>query len=310
MQTFEVDVGGKTYEVDAPDAKTAWQWANVTHQQKTAKAAAVLAADREKYSPTAGMSGAEKFLAGAGKAFTDMGRGVSQIFGGTSTDDVEESRRLDAPLMKTGAGMAGNITGNVAAALPTAFIPGVNTVTGGALVGAGLSAMQPVGQNESRLQNAAIGGATGAALPAAMSGYRAARAALYDPLAGQGRVLGGALARSSGDRAQELARTLRSSQGAATPGVNLSAGTRSGNEGISALEDAIRSQLPSGELARTGQINRNALADALRGVGGSPEQIAAAEATREGAAQTLYGLSEATPCAKVWHRKRNKLRQD
>lgn len=30
-QTFEVDVKGITYEVDAPDANTAWSWANQTH---------------------------------------------------------------------------------------------------------------------------------------------------------------------------------------------------------------------------------------------------------------------------------------
>ena len=33
MATYEVDVGGKTYEVDAPDPNTAWQWANQTHQK-------------------------------------------------------------------------------------------------------------------------------------------------------------------------------------------------------------------------------------------------------------------------------------
>lgn len=32
MPTYEVDVGGKTYEVDAPDPNTAWQWANYTHK--------------------------------------------------------------------------------------------------------------------------------------------------------------------------------------------------------------------------------------------------------------------------------------
>jgi hypothetical protein len=32
MPTYEVDVGGKTYEVDAPDPNTAWQWANFTNQ--------------------------------------------------------------------------------------------------------------------------------------------------------------------------------------------------------------------------------------------------------------------------------------
>jgi hypothetical protein len=31
MATFEVDVGGVTYEVDAPDENTAWQWANQAH---------------------------------------------------------------------------------------------------------------------------------------------------------------------------------------------------------------------------------------------------------------------------------------
>jgi len=31
MKTFEVDIGGKTYEVDAPDANTAWNWAKATH---------------------------------------------------------------------------------------------------------------------------------------------------------------------------------------------------------------------------------------------------------------------------------------
>jgi hypothetical protein len=32
-KTFEVDIEGKTYEVDAPDEKTAWAWANQTHVQ-------------------------------------------------------------------------------------------------------------------------------------------------------------------------------------------------------------------------------------------------------------------------------------
>jgi hypothetical protein len=38
MATYEVDVGGKTYEVEAPDPNTAWQWANYTHQQSIAAA--------------------------------------------------------------------------------------------------------------------------------------------------------------------------------------------------------------------------------------------------------------------------------
>lgn len=74
------------------------------------------------YDPTEGMSGTDKFLAGAGKAMVDVGRGVRQYLpnsmGGLSNDDIAEARRLDAPLMKTGAGTAGNIVGNVAMAAP------------------------------------------------------------------------------------------------------------------------------------------------------------------------------------------------
>ena len=33
MPTYQVDVGDKTYEVDAPDSNTAWQWAYTTHAQ-------------------------------------------------------------------------------------------------------------------------------------------------------------------------------------------------------------------------------------------------------------------------------------
>src|SRR3990167_6164194 len=40
MATYEVDVGGSTYEVDAPDETTAWKWANATHVQGPKPAAA------------------------------------------------------------------------------------------------------------------------------------------------------------------------------------------------------------------------------------------------------------------------------
>jgi len=33
MPTFDVDIGKQTYEVDAPDERTAWAWANQTHQK-------------------------------------------------------------------------------------------------------------------------------------------------------------------------------------------------------------------------------------------------------------------------------------
>jgi hypothetical protein len=238
--------------------------------------------------PTEGMSTFEKLAAGAGKAVYDIGRGAGQMLGLVSDKDVAKARELDAPLMKTGAGMAGNIGGNILASLPALAIPGAQGVAGAALTGAGMAALQPTTADESRLKNMALGGAMGAALPAAVSGLKAAKAALYDPLAGQERIIGGALNRAAGSDAATLAQALRGNS-AATPGVRLSAGQVGGSEGLSALEDAITSALPSGELARAGRSNRAALADALRGVAKTPEDMAAAIDAREEAAKALYG---------------------
>ena len=116
---------------------------------------------RQSVDPTEGMTGGQKALAGAGKAFVDVSRGVKQITGFAPQAEIDEAKRLDAPLMRTGAGIAGNIGGNMALFAPTALIPGVNTYTGAGLVGAGMGAMQPVGSGESRVANTALGGVAG-----------------------------------------------------------------------------------------------------------------------------------------------------
>jgi hypothetical protein len=115
--------------------------------------------------PTSGMSGTEKFLAGTGKAFVDIGRGARQLFSNNPElqGEIDESRRLDRPLMSTKSGLAGNIVGNIAATAPAAFIPGANTAVGATLAGSVLAGLQPVAEDESRLMNTVIGGATGLA---------------------------------------------------------------------------------------------------------------------------------------------------
>lgn len=134
--------------------------------------------------PTIGMSGSERFLAGAGKAFSDLGQGALQVAEtpavrravstinpvagmgaqflpkAPTSGEVQETRRLDAPLMRTGAGLAGNITGNIAATLPAMAIPGANTYAGASLIGGALGGLQPVA-DESRAGNIALGGGTG-----------------------------------------------------------------------------------------------------------------------------------------------------
>lgn len=146
---------------------------------------------QEKYGATSTMGGAEKLRAGFGKAFVDLGRGAAQFGAGVAdfvaprqqtlsdliTADgesrdpsrvaemrrqVEESRRLDAELMKSGSAKVGNLLGNVAATIPALAIPGANTVAGAGVVGAGLGLLQPSTSTKETLTNTAIGGAAGA----------------------------------------------------------------------------------------------------------------------------------------------------
>ncbi len=157
MARFEVtSPDGKRYEVNAPDGAT---------QDEIISFAQSRFAPIEKHqpaSPTDDMSGGQKFFAGVGKGMVDIGRGAKQMLGMGNQAEIDESRRLDAPLMNSGAGIAGNVVGNLAAALPTMLIPGANSVAGAALVGGGLNALQPTSGDESRLQNAATGAALGA----------------------------------------------------------------------------------------------------------------------------------------------------
>lgn len=178
--------------------------------------------------PTAGMSGTDKFLAGAGKAFVDLGRGVGQLTGQVSRDDIKESRRLDAPLMNTGAGMAGNIAGNIAALVPTAAIPGVNTVGGAAALGAATGLIAPSESTGETVMN--VGGG------ALMSGGAQKLAnALTNPV------------KSSLSPEQ-----IRLATVAQNEGIPLSASQQTGNKVLRAL-DAAFENIPSTAGAQAAQ---------------------------------------------------------
>lgn len=128
----------------------------------------------------------ENVAAGAGKTMYDVARGGGQrlrevieaitprkvgelvtgqrntladTLGLPNQADVDASRTRDAALSATGGGKVGQVVG----ALPVALIPGANTYTGAALVGAGMGALQPTAADESVAKNVALGGASGAA---------------------------------------------------------------------------------------------------------------------------------------------------
>ena len=176
MPTFEITApDGRVFEVTGPDGSTAEQaLAQVQAQYKAPPAA------QPSYDPTEGMSGTEKFLAGAGKGMTDVARGVGQLVGMVDKQDVDEAKARDAALADTGAGMAGEVIGNLAltaipgagagalatkgamAVLPTA-VRALAPTAGGALSGAAVSGTTaPVATGETRLGNAGYGAAGGA----------------------------------------------------------------------------------------------------------------------------------------------------
>lgn len=211
--------------------------------------------------PTEGMSGFDKFAAGAGKAVADMGRGVGQVLGMVSQQDIDEAKARDKALMDTGAGMAGNFAGTVAALAPAAFIPGAGTVGGAAAIGGLQGALLTPGGLVDRAKAALFGagaGAVGAKLGQVMSkaaprGVPADQQLLLDSGVSltPGQNLGG-LAKNAEDKATSLMFTGNVIQNARKRGVedfNRAAMARAeipgvsaggiGNEGVASLRQGL-----------------------------------------------------------------------
>ena len=120
-------------------------------------------ADMERMAdPLAGTRPSYRFAAGYGKAGADIARGLGQAVGLVDREEVAEARRRDEPLMRSGAGMAGNIAGNIAALAPTAAIPGAATLRGAAAIGAGVGAASPSTSTGETALNVLGGAALGA----------------------------------------------------------------------------------------------------------------------------------------------------
>jgi len=238
--------------------------------------------------PTEGMSGYEKFAAGMGKALTDIGLGTRQLFNLASKEEVEEKRRLDAALMKTGAGMAGNIAGGVGFMAPLAIIPGAATIPGAALAGAALGAVEPVGEGDSRAGNVMRGAALSAAVPAAIAGYRGAKS-LAEPFyqGGRERITGRALQQFGGD---DVASKVANATGELVPGSKPTLAEATQSAGLSTLQRSayatnprLKDAMDARELA-----NNAARVQALRSIGGEPGRLEFFEASRNAVADDLY----------------------
>jgi len=231
--------------------------------------------------------------------------------------DVAASRQIDAPLMATTAGSAGNIAGKVAATIPAAFIPGANGLVGATLIGGAQGLLEPTTADESVTRNALVGAAGGAAGYGAGklvgAGVRAARAAA-EPFfqAGQQRIVGRALNSAAGGQADQVRNALEAAAqpfvGPAQPGLErtvmgeivpgsiptvgqVAAGA--GNAGVAALERAATATNPSvttqlgQQLAEQNAARANVLQQ-MAGAGGEREFAAA---NRAATADQLYGAA-------------------
>lgn len=286
---------------------------------ETFKRAILSSPTQQEYNPTDGMSFGDKVAAGFGKALYDVGRGVGNIvtdiapsaskLGFATRSDTEESNKRDAALMQTGGGIAGNILGNVAAFAPTAFIPGANTITGGAALGGLTGLLQPVGSNDSRSANVAGGAALGAVMPAALKGAKIAKAAFFDPFSnkGQSNIIGSTLNTVAGKDAEIAAKNManastpfigpsmeatpiRKTMGEIVPGSIPTAAEVANNAGIAALQRAASQTDPivMNEYANIAKNQNAARVAALSDIAGDDGKRAFFAADRDSVANSLY----------------------
>lgn len=162
---------GTILRIEGPEGATPQQLAQVASTQWKPSGAEPEKPQQDfAFNPERDMSTGERFLAGAGKAVNDVGMGIGQLLGVTSRKDVEEQRKLDAPLMNTTAGKVGNFAGAVGTMIPTALIPGANTVAGAGAIGALSGLLQPSVSTGETVGNLLLGGAGGAGGQAVMNG--------------------------------------------------------------------------------------------------------------------------------------------
>ena len=248
--------------------------------------------------PTEGMSGTQKFLAGVGKGMTDLGRGVAQLTGFMSQQEIDEAKKLDAPLMNTGAGTAGNVTGLIATGLPTMFAPGANTVTGAAVTGGLMGLLQPVATGESRTTNTLIGGAAGGggvlAGRVVRGAYQGGKA-LIEPFTQGGRekIAGRVIQRFADDPSKIAAATSKPTITGAIPTL----AEQTGDAGLARLQDGLRAADPQigNQISQRLADNNAARVASLGRLAGDSAKMKAAEAARDAATKDLY--TQATKAA-------------
>lgn len=242
----------------------------------------------------------QQFAAAYGGAAPSLWNGVRQLFdsnkptmSGLVTGDkrsalqqeIDEQKKLMAPLNATGAGMAGNIAGNAALLAPAAFVPGANTILGGAALGAGSGLLTPTATGESTAANiglGALGGSAGVLLGRAVPAVARSLAAPFTRN-GQENIVGRTL--------QQFAPNgIPNVRAGNTPGYRPTLAEASQVPGLAILERGAAASNPqtAGALAERGLENNAAALNTLRGIGGTDPQMNMAQGLRSYMTEGLY----------------------
>lgn len=303
MPVYEItSPDGRKFRVTAPDGATP---ADVmAYVQKSS----VPKAKEAPLDPTEGMSTLDKIRAGFGKAIVDTGRGIADIatLGGYQKE-IDEAKKYDAPLMDTGAGMVGNVGGNLATMVGPSAAVGMagkaaqipvmvnaarsfmlpKTVAGAIGQGVGMGAIQPVASDDSRMMNMGLGGTGAAIVPGAIAGGRAVKS-LVDPFTGSGRerIAGRALERFAANP-QSI---LQSSAQELVPGSMPTLAEATQDVGLAQLQRSLRNNPDANNAITQRFLQQNeARMGALQNIAGDPGQREFFDESRRTAARELYG---------------------
>jgi len=205
-----------------------------------------------EYSALDGMPGWQRVAAGAGKAAADTWHGVKQLGAeaanavGLLSDETvkglraeaDETRARDEALMSDPYGRGGNIGGHMAMAVS---LPARRLLTG-VVSAAGYGAVQPVGQEDSRSENAAASGAFAGLAGVAAKGVGRA---LHPVRSQVGKGV---------DKLMDYAESR---------GFKLSAGSRTGSRHLQNAEAAIETLPTSGSPLRALQDHNQTVANRI-----------------------------------------------
>lgn len=232
-----------------------------------------------------------RFLSGVGLGMAAPVVGGRQSVGADRPGQVEEYFRMKDASDKYTAGSVGQTVGSAAMLLPTILAPWTSTVLGSGAVGAVFGGLQPVREGDSRLTNTLVGGAAGAAVPAAVATGRMVKSAVIDPFrsGGQEAIAGRVLNRFATDRDAAVGAARMAGQ--IVPGSRPTLAEATLDPGLATFQNTMRSVDPvnaKGALIRRSQENSAARLAALRTISGTAKDLSEAEARRATVAGNLY----------------------